>query len=713
MDVWQSGRIGSLHLPHRLIMGSMHLNLEGRDDQGAALAEFYAERVRGGAGLVVTGGAAVSRTGAGGRQYALINESDHQQRLGRAAEAVHAEGGLIAAQLFHAGRYAFESSFGLTPVAPSAVYSQFSRCTPEAMTDKQIHDTVQAFADGARVAKDLGFDAIEVMGSEGYLVNQFLSPVTNQRDDHWGGDPSRRRNFGLALLHRIRQTVGPLPVIFRISGADLVADSSSPDEIADYAIALARAGVDAINVGVGWHEARVPTVQTLVPQGVWVPHAERIKHAVRSADADVPVIASNRVNKVEHADELLDEGAIDYISMARPFLADPQIVGKARRQRPELINTCIACNEACIDRSLGDEAVSCLVNPRAGREWEFAETPSVSARSSRPVRPSDPMRRRGQFAVIGAGPAGLEAARALATLGHQVTIHEAANELGGQFRLARRVPGKRDFGETIRYFENELARLGVAVRLGHSITTDRAEEMANLDGIVLATGVVPRRPQLPGSHLDHVLDYHQALEAPERIGDQVAIVGGGGIAVDLAHLLSERAGLPPDAHGSDDDDLELRQRRFLAEWGVTDDPAYAPEPMNTITVMRRNGKIGAGMGITTRWAVVGAVRRHGARLLTDISYHEITPAGVRIRHPDDTDELIDADSVIIAAGQEPHDTLTKIISELDVPSRVIGGAADTAGLNAVRATRQGLEAAYELDAAIRQPASGNACRPRR
>jgi 2,4-dienoyl-CoA reductase (NADPH2) len=739
--VWQPGQIGSLRLPHRLIMGSMHLNLEGRDDQGAALAEFYAERVRGGAGLITTGGAAVSRVGAGGRQYALINEAEHQQRLGRVAQTVHTEGGMIAAQLFHAGRYAFESSFGLTPVAPSAVYSRFSGCMPEAMTEEQIHRTLQDFADAAAVARRLGFDAVEVMASEGYLVNQFLSPVANQRDDHWGGDPARRRNFPLQLLNTIRQAIGELPVIFRISGADLVPGSSSFDEIADFAVALARAGVDAVNVGVGWHEAAVPTVQTLVPQGIWVPYAEKIKDAVRAAGADVPVIASNRVNKVGHADRLLAAGTIDFISMARPFLADPQIVSKARNRRPELINTCIACNEACIDRSLGNSEVSCLVNPRAGRELDFAQlagqqTPELragrqtsessgdigsaedaacgiasdrselgaegmSAAGLNQTRRTDFSTVRGRFAVVGAGPAGMEAARALATLGHQVTIYEAEPELGGQFRPARKVPGKRDFGETIRYFDHELDRLGVTVRLGCAITADDSGELAGLDGIVLATGVVPRQPDVAG--LDHVLDYHQAFETPERIGERVAIVGGGGIAVDLAHLLSERDQDHHDRQQAGADDLVVRQRRFLAEWGVTDDPAAAPEPTDAITVMRRSGKIGAGMGVTTRWAVVGTIRHHGVQTLTGIGYREITPAGVWIRDADGADELIEADTVIIAAGQEPNDPLSEIIADLDVPYRVIGGAADTTGLNAVRATSQGLEAAYELDAAIRHP----------
>ncbi len=680
MRVWQPGRIGTLQLDHRLIMGSMHLNLEALDDHGAALAAFYAQRVRGGASLVVTGGIAVSRVGAGGRMYAVFGEPDHQRALARSVEAVHAGGGRIAAQLFHAGRYAFPDAFGLTPLAPSAVYSRFSRCMPEAMTEEQIRQTLADFARAAATARELGFDAIEVMASEGYLVNQFLSPLTNQRDDQWGGDAARRQNFARALLREIRTGGGDLPVIFRISGADLMPGSSSPEEIADYAANLARDGVDAINVGIGWHEARVPTVQTLVPPGVWVPYAESIKDAVRAAGVDVPVIASNRVNHVDHAEEILAGGRLDFVSMARPFLADPDIVAKSKGGRPELINTCIACNEACIDRSIGDVRVSCLVNPRAGRELGYVETPAAPA---------------GRYAVIGAGPGGLESARALAALGQRVTVYEAEPELGGQFRMARMVPGKRDFGETIRYFTAELRRLGADVRCGRPVTAADREELAGYDGIVVATGVHPRSVDLPGADLPQVLSYHQAFADPSVIGRRVAIIGGGGIAVDLSHLLLD------SGHA---DDPTARRRSFLAEWGVNQEPQRPPSD-RTVTLMRRTGRIGAGMGLTTRWAVVGTVRHHGAHLRTGVQYREITADGVEIIDENDQPGLVEADSVIIAAGQEPNDSLVDLVAGLGVPFRVIGGAADTARLNAVRATSQGLEAAHELVSARRSAAS--------
>ncbi|APE35378.1 hypothetical protein BOX37_17075 [Nocardia mangyaensis] len=397
-------------------MGSMHLNLEARDDQGASLAAFYAERAHAGASLIITGGIAVNTVGAGGRMYAVITEHPHQQALSRAVTAVHQGGARIAAQLFHAGRYGFESAFGLTPVAPSAQYSGFSRCMPEAMSEKQIQQTLTDFAHAADIVSTLGFDAIEVMGSEGYLINQFLSPITNQRDDGWGGDAQRRLRFPLELLRRIKETTG-LPVIFRISGNDLMPGSSTSNEIADFAVALARAGVDAINVGVGWHEAKVPTVQALVPPGVWVPYARMINNAVRTAGVDVPVIASNRINRVEHAEQILTDGRIAFVSMARPFLADPQIVRKSRSGQADAVNICIACNE-CIDRSIGDTAVSCLVNPRAGRELDFPHP--ATAQTGQPAEPSERSlsaarggTHKRRIAVVGGGPAGLVAALSL------------------------------------------------------------------------------------------------------------------------------------------------------------------------------------------------------------------------------------------------------------------------------------------------------------
>jgi 2,4-dienoyl-CoA reductase (NADPH2) len=358
--------IGTLRLPHRVVMGSMHLNLETSD--GPELAAFYVERARGGAGLMVTGGAAVSRVGAGGAGYALINEPAHSDRWRRVVDAVHDAGGLIALQLFHAGRYADASAFGIHPIAPSAVYSTYSKCTPEPMTAAQIAATIEDFASGGARAMALGFDAVEIMGSEGYLINQFASPVTNLRDDAWGGDSVRRRAFPTAVTAAVREALGTTPLLVRMSGADLVPGSSTQEEVNALALAHAIAGADAIDVGIGWHESRVPTTQSLVPHGVWIDFAARVKSALLDAGSSVPVIGSNRVNSMAQAERIIAAGKVDLVSMARPFLADPAIVAKSFSGNTPLVNTCIGCNEACIDHSLTTMPVSCLVNPRAGRE---------------------------------------------------------------------------------------------------------------------------------------------------------------------------------------------------------------------------------------------------------------------------------------------------------------------------------------------------------
>lgn len=656
--------LGSLVLPHRVLTGSMHLNLETGDPE--ALAAFYAERARGGAGLILTGGAAVSRAGAGGRGYALINDPDHWARWKQVTEAVHAEGGLIGLQLFHAGRYALESSFGLRPEAPSAVYSSFSRCEPAAMSSERIAETIGDFASGAARAVELGFDAVEIMASEGYLLNQFVSPVTNLRTDEWGGNARRRRAFPVAVTMAVRQAARSLPVLVRISGADLVPNSSTPDEVDALAVGLVEAGADGIDVGIGWHESRIPTVQSLVPHGVWIDTAARIKAALVAARRQVPVIASNRINSLTQAENILAAGRVDMISMARPFLADPDLMNKSVSGQEQLVNTCIGCNEACIDRSLGEEPVSCLVNPKAGRELEFPTMP--------PLRTQ-----RKHVGVIGAGPAGMEAARALAANGAQVTLWEAGPRIGGQFLMAGMVPGKADFLQTVRYFEHELARLGVRIELNTPV-----ESAAQVDGcahVIVAAGVRPRPVELPGCGLGNVVDYPAAFADPESLGRRVAVVGAGGIAVDLAHLLAEGRGSVNDSE------------RFLIRHGLA--PGTVPAPSRQVTIMRRSGAIGAGMGITTRWAAVDEIRTAGVRTLTNVGYDRITADGVWVTL-DGKPEFIEADTVVIAAGQEPQDGPAALLAGASVPHTVIGGARQTSGLNAVAAFGEGLQSGFRL-----------------
>jgi 2,4-dienoyl-CoA reductase (NADPH2) len=660
------GTIGTLRLRNRIVMGSMHLGIEARNDDGAALAAFYVERVRGGAGLIVTGGSAISRVGAGGRNYSFVNDDADAPKLRRVVRDVHAAGGTIALQLFHAGRYAFEEAFGLRPVAPSEVASRFSGATPRALSEDEIVETIGDFARAAGRARAFGFDALEVMASEGYLINQFLSPVTNRRDDAWGGDAERRLRFPLAVLHAIREGAGDdFPVIFRISGADLVPGSSTHEETLAFARRLAAEGVDAINVGIGWHESPVPTVQTMVPPGIWVRYAAAIAEAVA-----VPVIASNRVTSVALADRILAESDVAFVSMARPFLADPAFVVKSARGEEMLVDTCIACNQACIDRSLDDAEISCMVNPRAARELELREEPRFVSTTAPRV------------AVVGGGPAGMEAARALAVLGARVDLFEAEDELGGQFRLARMIPGKRDFGETIRYFTQELARLGVRVHLGRRLTSGDAEFARGCAAVIIATGVRPRAFALPGAELPHVVDYPRALRDGVR-GERVAIVGGGGIAVDLAHLLS---------HGHS---ASGEQERFLVEHGLASNDLLVVGAKE-VAVMRRGRTFGASIGKSSRWAVLGALRRQGVQMLPNVTYERIVPEGVGIIDAGGEARIIEADTVVIAVGQEPNDLLVPLVDALGVPYRIAGGARDAVELNAVRAFEEGARAAHAL-----------------
>lgn len=667
--VFTAGRIGRLTVPHRVIMGAMHLGLEAREDGGAALAAFYAERARGGAGLMVTGGAAVSPIGAGGPGYGVLTDPRFRARLRRVTDEVHAAGGLIALQLFHAGRYAPLSDAG-TPLAPSAVYSRFSRCQPLAMTDRQVRDTIADFARGAARAGELGFDAVEVMGSEGYLIDQFLSPLTNLRDDEWGGDAVRRSRFGAEVTRAVRAAT-QLPVIVRFTGLDLVEGGTERADVLAFARVLAAAGADALNVGVGWHEARVPSVQAIVPLGVWAPVAAEVKAELTTAEQAggppaLPVIASNRVNRLELAATILADTGIDFVSMARPFLADPDLVTATRRGRP--VNLCIGCNQACVDRSLADREVSCMVNPRAGRE--FAGPP---ARTAAPRR----------IAVIGGGPAGLQAARQAACAGHQVELYEASDALGGQFRLARRVPGKADYGATVDYFTAELARLDVRVHLGRAVGPGDLDLLRAHHGVIVASGVRPRPLELPGADLPHVRSYPEAF-ADGALRGRVVVIGGGGIALDVAHLASRGATSLPDSE------------RFLREHGVVSGPVPVTGRAE-VTVLHRGARLAARIGASTRWAVLAELRAQGVRVVTGVRCRRITADGVHVTDADGADRLVPADTVVIAVGQLADDGVAALVRRAGTWHRVVGGAREATELDAVRAFAEGYAAAVEID----------------
>jgi 2,4-dienoyl-CoA reductase (NADPH2) len=673
--------IGGLRLPHRVVMGSMHLGVEAAEDAGARLAAFYRERAEGGAGLIVTGGWAVSADGAADASYGILGMAAARQPLTEVAESTEGTEGSIALQLFHAGRYALADSPGEV-VAPSAVPSRVSRVTPRALGEEEVWEVVAEFARGAALARELGFAAVEVMGSEGYLVDQFLSPTTNLRDDVWGGDAERRMRFGIEVASAVREAVGAsFPVLFRMTGAELMPESRPWEEVEEFARALVAAGADALNVGVGWHESPVPTVQGPVPQGAFVPWASALGHVV-----SVPVVAGNRINDLGHAESILATEGVDLVSMSRPFLADPRIVERGRSGGA--VNVCISCDQACIDRSLVGGHVSCLVNPRAGYEVDFpVPAPSSSQKSADTAGKCERIGGAGRFVVIGGGPAGLEAARALATLGGEVHLYEAREELGGQFRWARLVPGKEDYGATISYFESELARLGVHVHLGRELGEDDADLIADCAGIVLATGVHPRPVDIPGASLPHVADYASAFERGLGGARSVAIVGAGGIGIDLAHLLTHT---PSDA-------ADFYERYRLEPPGGVRNFGIA-QVSNTarVTLMRRSGRVGAGIGRTTRWVWLDALKHAGVETRTGLSYRQITADGIEIELDGGGVEVIAADRVVIAAGQERRDELRPLLERLEVPHRVVGGAENPSELNAVRAFADGLRAAYEL-----------------
>ena len=665
-------RLGTLDLPHRVVMGSMHTGLEPRDDGGAALAAFYRERIEGGAALAITGGISVNAEARGGPDYVVMTDASTIAAYRTAAAAVHDAGGFLSAQLFHAGRYAV----GEWAVAPSPVPWRAARgLVPRELTAADIERTIADFAASAAAAREAGFDAVELMASEGYLLNQFLSPLTNQRTDDWGGDARQRMRFPLAVFDAVRSAVGAdFPVSVRISATDLMPGSTTEDEVDAFALALAESGVDALSMGVGWHESTVPTVQASVPHGAWIAYGERLADTVHAAQPDLPVIGSNRVVDLRDAEAVLARGHVDAVALARPFLADPELVNRSFGGSFELVNSCIGCDQACIDRSLVFQEIGCLVNPRAGRETEFPLTPTNN---------------RKRVAVVGAGPAGLAAAEDLALRGHVVTLFEQRKELGGQFSLAARIPGKEDYALTVRSAAARFRSLVPEVVFQEA----SVGALDGFDGVVVATGVTPRVVDIEGAELPHVLSYEQAIRQGVPAGT-VAIIGGGGIGVDLAAFLVE-------SH-----DEKTRALAFEERFGLDGSAEFArsrptralhqPRPGSQVTVLRRAGKFGQGVGITSRWVNVGALQHTGVRMLAGIAYRRITPEGVEVVHEDGSVELIPGETVVICAGQEPNETLSAGLAAAGIRHEVVGGARDARSVDAVRATREGLEAARRL-----------------
>lgn len=664
-------RLGSLTLKNRVLMGSMHTGLEDLPGGFERLAAFYAARARGGVSLIVTGGFGINAQALGLAEQAahstLCSEAQALQHK-VLTQAVHQEGGHIALQMLHVGRYDYATG----GVSASAIPSPLSPHVPHELTHPEIEKLIEDYAACAKWARIAGYDGVEIMGSEGYLINQFLAPQTNQRQDQWGGSAAARQKFALAIVQKVREALGPdALIIFRISLLDFVSQGSRFEEVIDLAQALEKAGVSLFNSGIGWHEARIPTVATVVPPAAFSWATRKLREAV-----SVPVITSNRINTPEIAEAVLARGDADMVSMARPFLADPEFVNKAAEGRSQDINTCIACNQACLDQIFSKQAVSCLVNPRACHEtlWPV----QASAQSLR-------------IAVVGAGPAGLACATEAAGRGHQVTLFEAATHIGGQFDLARRIPGKEEFSETLRYFENLLKTRNVQVRTGERV---QAASLAAFDKVVLATGVRPRMPEIPGLNHPKVKTYVQAILQPQDIGHRVAIMGAGGIGFDVAEMLSE-----PTHQGSVD-----ALKRYQQEWGIDvtltqagglTSPVPSPSPRDIVMLQRRPGKQGKGLARTTGWIRRTQLERRGVRQLSDVVYERIDDEGLHIL-VNGKSQCLEVDHVVLCAGQESDTDLLAPLQAMGMPVSVIGGAEQAAEIDARRAIEQGMRVALAL-----------------
>jgi 2,4-dienoyl-CoA reductase (NADPH2) len=664
--------LGFTTLKNRVVMGSMHTGLEDRFYHYGKLAAFYRERARGGVGLIVTGGISPNRQGwllpFGGTMNFIGDVFNHR----RVTRAVHEEGGKILMQILHAGRYGYQPFV----VSASSVKSPISRFKPRELTGQGIEKTIRAYARSAWLAKLAGYDGVEVMGSEGYLLNQFLCARTNQRLDRWGGSIENRMRLAVEVVKRIRKTVGPeFIIMYRHSVLDLVEGGNSWDEAVAVARALEQAGVTILNTGYGWHEARIPTIVTSVPRAAFASVAGRLRAAV-----SIPVVASNRINMPEVAEDIIARGDADMVSMARPFLADAEFVAKAASGRADEINTCIACNQACLDHTFANKRATCLVNPRACHETEL-----VYARTSAPRR----------IAVIGAGPAGLSAATVAAGRGHAVTLFEADARIGGQFNIAMQIPGKEEFAETIRYFRRKLELTGVDVRLGRRVT--RAELMEALyDDVIVATGVKIRMPRIEGIDHAKVLSYLDVLRDKKPVGRRVAVIGAGGIGFDVSQALLRDVSHP----------LPVPVDEWTGEWGVdlaVREPGGLARPVEArparqVWLMQRKAsKPGAGLGKTSGWVHRATLARNGVTMMAGVQYERIDDAGLHITVGGER-RVLEVDNVVICAGQESLADLMPAAGGQDGGPRFhkIGGAALAAELDAKRAIREGAELAARL-----------------
>ena len=661
--------LGFTTLKNRVLMGSMHTGLEEQKNGFERLAAFYAERARGGVGLIVTGGISPDYFGTVMPKAARMTNQSHVKSHTKITKAVHEAGGKICMQILHAGRYAYQP----WSVAPSALKSPITPFKPFALPTWGVQKTINNYIQAAALAQEAGYDGVEVMGSEGYLINQFIASKTNKRTDKWGGSFENRIQFPLSIVRGIREKVGrDFIIIYRLSMLDLVDEGSTWEEVETLAKEIEKAGATIINTGIGWHEARIPTIATMVPRGGFAWVTKRLMGKV-----NIPLITTNRINMPDVADKIIGDGCADMVSMARPFLADADFVVKAETNRADEINTCIGCNQACLDHTFQLKTASCLVNPRACHEtiWQYV-----------------PTKIKKKIAVVGAGPAGLATATIAAQRGHEVHLYDAAAEIGGQFNMAKQIPGKEEFYETLRYYNRQIELTGVQLHLNTRVDATFLTQQ-NFDEVILATGVTPRTPQIEGIDHPSVLSYIEVLKDKKPVGKRVALIGAGGIGFDVAEFLAQE-GVSPSL------DIEA----FMHEWGVdmaykkagaTTKPQPEPSPRSIYLLQRTKGKIGAKLGKTTGWIHRSSLKMKKVEMIDGVQYEKIDDKGLHI-NIDGFYRLLEVDNIVICAGQESLKVLFEPLKAAGVSTHIIGGAFEALELDAKRAIEQGSKLAAGL-----------------